>query len=167
MKSRLVLTLLAATVALGLTAGAAWANHRYTASLTVPNGIAPNDVHITFTGTGGAVTDIAATPDAGDGNPNTAGLSGGNTVDVVWDNKLDPSDPVTISFDCPHGPIGVAGGTWTNDGVVYQSNLITPANVTITVDEHPVPGASPLVMALIALAVAAGGVFMIRRRVEA
>ena len=169
MKNRLVPSLLAATAAvcvLGFAAGPALAQHNIKASLAVPAGLTPDDLHIIFTGTGGTITAPSATPGA-PGNPNVTGVGGaGNQVDVTWTAKLAAATPVEISFTCQHAPIGVLNGTWTNGGSVIGS--VTAGDVTVVVDPlDPAPAASPLVMLLIALAIAGAGIMMLRRRATA
>jgi hypothetical protein len=156
-------SVLAGFALLGLLTSAGHAFPRYpqTATTNVPPLLTPNDMHVTFTGTGGTIKSVVVAPPVGAGSVT---VQGGNRINIVWDTKLAPNDPVTIDFTTDHAPIGVDGGKWTNDG--DSIGVVTPASITLN-QGQPVPGASPMVMLLLAIAVAAGGAMMLRRRVEA
>lgn len=163
MKSRFALPLAAAVCALGLTAGSALAvNYNWTADLVVPAGTTPNDLHITFTGTGGSVKNPTANPPVGTGSV-TAPASPGNRIDVVWDTKLAGGNAVTLTFTTAFPDIGFGGGFWTNDGDTLGPVSSHPDSLDIT-QNTTTPGASPLTMALVALLIAGTGVMMLRRR---
>lgn len=169
MKSRFVVSLLAAVAAVcmvGFTAGTAVAAppHQARAKLIVPFTLSPNDLHIGFTGPAGTidVNSVMVVPNVGTGSIAVSG----DSVIVVWQSALSPGDSVQIDFRCRHAVKGAAGGRWT-----FNADSIGPVNpdsVTMGLAAaDPVPGASPMAMLLIAMAIAAGGVVMLRRRVEA
>ncbi len=81
---------------------------RYT--ITVPAEITPNDVHVTFNGTGGTIDDVAVTP------PGVITVTGGNTIEVNWAGNLTPGTVVSITFSTTNALATVAGGNWTKDG---------------------------------------------------
>ena len=154
MKRRLVLTFLAAVTAVSMIGFAAEANAAFLNSyrLVVPAATTPDDLHLTFTGTGGTIANVTVTP-----APATVGVSGGgNTIDITWTSKLAPGAVVVVNFTTNFAPIAFNVGNWTNNSVNLGAATATP-----------LPGASPLVMLLIAMAVGATGIFVLRRRVEA
>ena len=77
--------------------------------ITVPAGIAPNDLHVTFAGTGGTIGNVSVIPGG------TITVPGGNTVSVKWANPLNPGTQVTIDFTTEHPQVDFAGGNWTLD----------------------------------------------------
>ena len=167
MKSRFVLSLFAAVAALGVvgfTAGTAHAvRYPQTATFTVPINKTPNDLHVTFTGTGGSIANVTVAPPVGAGSIT---VNPGNTINVVWDAKLAPGTVVTITFNSNFPGVAFSSGTWTNNSVVIHP-VTTAAESTSVTQGTQIPGASPLVMLLIAIAVATGGALMLRRRAEA
>lgn len=168
MKSRFVLSSFAAVAALalvGITTGTAQAVvFHQTVELRVPAGLTPDDLHVTFTGTGGSIQDEAVVPAQGAGG--SIDHIPGNRVNVVWENNLAAGTLVTLTFTTAFPNIGFAGGTWTKGGASLGPVSSHPDSLEITQGTQA-PGASPLVMLLIAIAVAAGGAAMLRRRIEA
>jgi hypothetical protein len=158
MKRRAFLTLLAVGITLQFLAPATSRATTYLnkAEVTVPNIVPnPNDLHITFTGTGGSIANVAVTP-AG-----TTGVSGGgNTIDVTWVAQQAPGTKVVITFTTTSNPIGVSGGTWTKDGPTVGS----VAAGDVTVNAVGAPATSPLGLMGLALAALAAGAFVISRR---
>jgi hypothetical protein len=164
MKKRLftLSLLVAATLCtLGLTVDSADAAalRGYKAVLVVPGGLNPDDLHVTFTGTGGSIANVAVNPAGA-----TAVSGGGNTIDVTWGGKLPPGTVITITFTAEFAGVAFSSGTWTNATVVI-------GNVTggqITVNQYALPGVSPLSMMLMALGIAGVGMYALKpRRVEA
>lgn len=110
----------------------------------------PNDLHATFTGTGGSIANVTVTP-----APATTGVSGGgNTIDVTWSSKLPAGTVVVVKFTTAFANIALNNANWTNDGTDLGAATGGPV----------APGASPLVIALLALAIVAAGAWMLRRR---
>jgi len=164
MKRRPLLSLLASLstlLLLGITAETAHAiSYTKQATVTVPLGLTPNDLHATFTGTGGSISNPSVVPAQGAGSIGVGG--GGNRIDVVWDAKLAPATLVTLTFTTNFPDVGFAGGVWTNNG----DTIGTVSGVEIT-QLAASPGVSPLVLLLITLLVGAAAILAIRRRAVA
>lgn len=164
MKRRPLLSLFASlstVLFLGLTAQAALAiTYTNQATVTVPGGLTPNDLHATFTGTGGSIANPSVVPAEGTGSIGVGG--GGNRIDVVWDAKLAPATLVTLTFTTNYPDVGFAGGYWTNNG----DTIGTVSGVEVT-QLTSSPGVSPLVLLLVALLISAAAILAIRRRATA
>ncbi len=90
--------------------GESRALHWWRYTITVPASLGPNDLHVTFSGTGGTIANVAVVP------PGVVTVPGGNTVNVVWGANLVPGTVVTITFSTQHPAIFVVGGSWTKNG---------------------------------------------------
>jgi len=158
---------LAFVLALGFIAFAASTasavDYHWKSVVVVPPGIAPDDLHISYAGTGGTIGNVTVDP-----APTSAGPSGaGNTISVVWPAKLAPGTRVTLRFTTQFAPVLFMSGIWTNGGNTIGN--VTPDMVQHTWETTAgVPGASPAVMALLALLIAgAGARILLRRRAAA
>lgn len=147
------------------------ANHAWKVTGTPFPDVTPNDCHITFTGTGGTIKNVTYTM-----GPAIAsiGVSGGNTIDIVWKHNLPVGTVFMFEFTTTHPEIGIAGGTWTKDGQVIRNIIIAQAGVPpseLTIEEIPL-GAIPTVsqwglIALGLLLLSAGTAAAVRLRAGA
>jgi hypothetical protein len=99
-------TILSCTLGNSASAADSWWGYQ----TTVPAGINPDDIHVTFAGTGGTIANIAVVPAGA-----IAG-NGTNTVEVTWGAALAPGTPVAFIFSTQFDNITVAGGEWTVGG---------------------------------------------------
>lgn len=84
-------------------------------------------VCMSFNGTGGTIEnitcDFSGTYDNGDGN----------SIEINWDEALEPNTPVTVEFTACYDDISFSDGQWFQ-GVDYV-NDVDPCTLTLTVNE--------------------------------
>lgn len=79
-------------------------------TIPVPAGINPDDLTVTFTGTGGTISNESVDPGG------ATAVVGGNTIDVTWGAPLVPGTVVTLLFSTGFSPIAFDAGDWTVGG---------------------------------------------------
>lgn len=167
MKTRSLLRLrtlaaaLALCVAISGLAYAAGGLFTWTVTVAVPPGISPDDVHLTFLGTGGSIAKEALVQPAG-----AIAVSGGNTLNITLNAKADPGDDVVASFVTMNGPISFGGGFWTNGGDTLGPVSTDPDSLPRLkwANRPAAPGASTTVLIALGLLMVGAGAFAIRRR---
>jgi hypothetical protein len=133
---------------------AAPANYNVSVAAVVPNGLAPNDLHLIFTGTGGTIKNEVLVSPAGQIQVNN-----GDQVDITLNAKAAAGDTIKIKFTSQHPEVAFDSGTWTNDN--NPIGTVDAQAVTTVV----VPGASSATLiALAALMLGAGALALRRRR---
>lgn len=85
-------------------------------------GQAVDDFHAVFTGTGGSITDVEITMDPGTNALVT--VTGGNTIDIEWDDESVPAGAVLeFTFKTTEPSVQVGEAYWTDNG----TNVGAPA----------------------------------------
>ncbi len=153
----LALTAIAALMA-GTVFATSPANFRWRDVVVVPAGLTdiPNDLHLTYTGTGGSIKNEVLVAPAG-----AIAVSGGNTLDITWGAKQAVGTVVTVEFTTEFKQISRAGGTWTNADTLVGN--VVPGEPK-WLEGAGVPGASTNVLIALAVLMLGVGVFALRRR---
>lgn len=153
--NRHVLSTVLLVVGLVLSATPSWAVVVQKFGIKNNSGAARSDLHLLFTGTGGAATLAVTNNPAGCGLPVVS--NPGSPWDITWPNAcVQPGDVVEISITSAAGGIAFSSGTWTPGGVALAGGDVTAVTV---------PGASPWTIGLILLVLGvAGAVVLVYRR---
>jgi hypothetical protein len=119
-----------------------------------------SDLHLTVTGTGGdlnAALGVNAAGCAAAGLLPTVSINPANQVNLTWSAAcVATTNKVIVNMQTANGPLGNGGGTWTPSGAALGANDVA------IVPPTPAFG-TPVFAALLALLVAVGGAFVLRK----
>ena len=159
---RTVRSLLPAFVLLGgvlLSATPSWADVTQMFSITNNSGAARSDLHLIFTGTGGAAV-LAIQQQPGLCGPAVV-TNPGSPWDITWPAAcVGVGQSVVVTITSAAGGVAFSSGTWSPGGVALAGGDVTVVAV---------PGASPWMLGLIVLLLGAAGAAVLafrRRRAE-
>ena len=153
-----ILALVAAALLCGALEASANGNFGWSATVTVPAGISPDDAHLVFANTGGIGKAYSMDTDVA-----TISTSSGNTVDLTFDAKLAAGTVVQFNFETVAGNPAVVfdSGTWTNGGTVLGP--ISPADVSMG-PGAVTPGIGTTGLVLLSLLTLGSGIYILARR---
>jgi len=141
------LSALVLVVGLVLSATPSWAVVVQKFGIKNNSGAARSDLHLIFTGTGGAATLAVTNNPAGCGAPVIT--NPGSPWDITWSNAcVQVGDVVEISITSAAGGVAFSSGTWSPGGVNLPAGDVTAVTV---------PGASPWTIGMVVLLLAVAG----------
>jgi hypothetical protein len=155
------LALLAAALLCGALEASANGNFGWRATVTVPQGVSPDDAHLVFANTGGIGKAYSL-----DTTLVSISTSNGNTVDLAFHIKQVAGRVFQFNFETVAGNPAVvfSSGTWTNGGNVVGA--ISPADVSLIqiAVTAVTPGIGTTGLALLSLLTLGSGIYILRRR---
>lgn len=108
---------------------AKWLDKMLKLDFKTPTTTSTDKVKLDYIGTKGTISNIITD------TPGTITIIDGNSIEINWDEPLEPNTPISLKFFSSYQPVNLDGGLWYLEGV--DVDTIEPEDVNLTVTSPP------------------------------